>query len=105
MREIVGFLLEDAGYEVQLASNGPEALAMLDEWDPSAAVIDYMMPGMNGFELGEQLKARRPNIHVVMTTANGSRPPERSRLDEFGIAHYVTKPFAKADLLKAMPPA
>lgn len=102
MREIVAFLLEDAGYEVRLACSGPEALEVVAGWIPTAAVVDYMMPEMDGFELSQKLQVACPGVHIVMTTANGSRPPNRERLDALGIAHYVTKPFTKAELLQAV---
>ena len=51
-------LIRLSGHEVRTARSGPEALALLDGWDPDVAVLDLMMPGMDGYELARRLCGR-----------------------------------------------
>ena len=68
-------LLDAAGYSVLTASSGAEALGMLAEGtDVDLVVLDYLMPGMNGDELAEKLRQRRPNLRLIAVSAVGQLP-------------------------------
>jgi two-component system response regulator AtoC len=83
-------LLSARGHEVLTASSGAEALSHLDEAD--VVVTDMAMPGMNGLELLEQVKARDTAVPVIVITAHGS---ERAAVEAMkkGAYDYLTKPF------------
>jgi DNA-binding response OmpR family regulator len=62
--------LEDEGYEVRVASNGEEALAVLDGFNPDVVTLDVKMRGgIDGIETLRTIKARRPSLPVILCTA------------------------------------
>jgi CheY-like chemotaxis protein len=68
-------LLEDAGFSVLTAASGEQALAMLEQGATAdIAVLDYSMPGMNGEELSQQLRARFPKLRLVAASGNDLPP-------------------------------
>jgi len=94
------YLLETAGYEVFAATEGQEALQLADQYQPDLAVLDVMMPGMNGFELARQLRAKAAfaKLRIVFLTARGATQ-DRSEGYRSGAELYLTKPFDNATLL------
>jgi len=80
-------------YEVALASSGPEALLLAEEWSPDIILLDVMMPGMDGYEVCRRLKnnSRTAHIPVVMVTALVD-PVERVRGLEAGADDFLSKP-------------
>lgn len=69
IRHNVRDILEDLGYEVGLAPDGAAALELADSSDYDIALLDYMMPGMNGVELYQQLRRLQPEMVAIMITA------------------------------------
>ena len=53
-------------YEVSLASSGPEALAVAGRWSPDVILLDVMMPGMDGYEVCQRLKANPATVKTRM---------------------------------------
>jgi two-component system alkaline phosphatase synthesis response regulator PhoP/two-component system response regulator VicR len=92
--------LTRAGYRVQIAYNGEEALARIAEERPDLVVMDVMMPRMDGFEALKQLKSNpaTEDLRVVMLTA---RSQDEDVFEGYGRgAHwYVPKPFEPEELL------
>jgi len=90
-------------YEVELASNGPDALAMAARWAPDIVLLDVMMPGMDGYEVCRALKADPATAHipVVMITALVD-PAERVRGLEAGADDFLSKPVDDATLFARM---
>jgi len=86
-------------YEVELAANGPDALAKAQAWAPDVILLDVMMPGMDGFEVCRRLKADPATAHlpVVMVTAL-TEQPERVRGLEAGADDFLSKPVDDAAL-------
>ena len=79
VREIVGEILADAGYDVRLAADGRQGLALaVDAPRPAAMVLDLVMPVMTGNELFKHLKhdVRTKDIPVVIITSDASRAPK-----------------------------
>jgi len=72
MREILETLLAREGYEVRLASSGDEGVELAKSHAFDAAIIDVMMPGMNGLETLAELKKLDDDMPVVMVTAFAS---------------------------------
>jgi CheY-like chemotaxis protein len=88
-------------YVLHFAHSAAEALERLDRGlEPQRIVIlsDINMPGMDGFALLREIKARRPDLPVIMLTAYGDEE-RRRRAAEYGAAEFVTKP-VDFDLLK-----
>jgi CheY-like chemotaxis protein len=96
-------LLQTAGYSVLEAKTGEEALALVEEGKPDAIFLDLRMPGMDGWDVLAELRARGylERIPVIVLSAHGS-PGRVEQSLELGAKAYVRKPFRKADLTRAL---
>lgn len=83
-------ILERQGFETILAATGPEALEKLS-MNPDVVVLDINMPGMDGHETLERVKAIQPDLPVIMLTGHGGMPSARSALAQ-GAFDYLAKP-------------
>jgi len=92
IRELVADYLSDEGYTVLQAKNGRDALNLLREQAVDLVVLDVMMPGMNGFEVCEELRTFSSTL-VIMLTAKSEDEDKLSGY-ECGVDDYVTKPFS-----------
>ena len=86
----IQMLLESDGYQVMVAANGLEALAVIADQMPDIVVTDLQMPEMNGLELVSEIKARYPALPVILTTAVGSESIAAKAL-HLGATSYVPK--------------
>jgi diguanylate cyclase (GGDEF)-like protein len=94
-RRLLQVSLGHSGYRVTVASNGAEALRVLDEQDgPRLAVLDWMMPELDGVEVCRTIRtrARESYVYIVLLTARGYRDEIVHGL-EAGADDYITKPF------------
>ena len=97
IRELVRFYLDKAGFDTIEAANAEEALDIVENQYIDLAVVDIMMPGMDGFELVEQMRQYR-EFPVIMLTAK-SQSKDKLRGFSLGIDDYVTKPFDTDELM------
>ena len=98
--EIASFLkrgLVYEGYTVDTASDGTEALAKAREREPDLVILDVMMPGIDGVEVGKRLR-RASDIPILMLTAKATVADRVAGLDS-GADDYLVKPFAFDELL------
>jgi DNA-binding response OmpR family regulator len=97
--ELVSFRLERAGYEVVTARDGAAALATAQERRPDLAVLDVMMPGLNGYEVTQRLRAddATRDIPVILLTAR-VQEADVNRGFEAGADDYLRKPFSPQEL-------
>ena len=97
--QLVSFRLERAGYTVVTAADGQQALAAAREHHPDLAVLDVMMPGLNGYEVTRQLRAdaATAQIPVILLTAR-VQEADVSRGFEAGADDYLRKPFSPQEL-------
>ena len=86
-----------AGYDVEMAANGDEALALLAERAPDAIVLDVLMPGVDGIEVCKRLRAAGDHTPVLMLTARDAVGDRVAGLDA-GADDYMVKPFALQEL-------
>jgi DNA-binding response OmpR family regulator len=95
------FLMKRAGFEVEVARNGREALAALEGAAPDLLLLDVMMPEFDGYAVCERIRARPEwnGTKIVMLTARG-REAERERGLALGADAYVTKPFSTRELVE-----
>jgi two-component system OmpR family response regulator len=96
IRELVRKILQNGGFETIEAVDGRDALIKSDECD--CAVVDVMMPKMDGFELVEKLRKYCENLPVLMLTAK-SGLPDKVKGFSLGADDYLTKPFEGEELL------
>jgi len=93
---MISAVLEDAGYESIIAESGKSALEIVARRQIDAAVLDLMMPGMDGRELMNRLKKKIPDVPIIFLTAHGSIPSAVEAIKE-GAADYLTKPLPHVD--------
>ncbi len=86
----IQMVLERDGYRVSLANDGLDALRAIEQERPDIVVTDLQMPNMNGLELVSEIKARYPNIPVILATAVGSETIASAALQK-GASSYVPK--------------
>jgi two-component system response regulator MprA len=100
VRESLRRALELEGYEVELAADGQEALALLDSGasEPDALLLDVLMPRVDGLEVCRRLRRAGSRLPVLMLTARAEVENRVEGLDA-GADDYVTKPFALEELL------
>jgi DNA-binding response OmpR family regulator len=101
--ESLRFLLERAGFEISVASDGRQALDMALEQQPAVLVLDLMLPELDGYEVLRQLRAdpKGEKLPVLMLTAKGQRIDRETAL-ECGADRFMTKPFANAEITAAV---
>lgn len=86
-------VLSAKGYAVITAANGPEALEKLAHEDYDAVFTDIRMPGMDGLEVAQRIKATQPWMPVVIVTGYGS-PWSEARAKEIGVSGFLHKPLS-----------
>lgn len=91
-------LLEKRGVETLTATNGSDALALLDEKPTDVVILDVKMPGMDGVEVLRRIKQKHPLVEVIMLTGHGSVESAVEGL-KLGAFDYVMKPMDIPDLL------
>lgn len=91
----IGLRLE--GFVVSEAPDGEHALDWLEAHEPDLAIVDLMMPGINGLDLARRVRMRRPDVRVVLTSAYhlSERQLERAGV---GVIAFVPKPYSMDEL-------
>lgn len=99
IRELIAFTLRFAGFDVELASNGEDAVKKVPQMQPDLILMDVRMPRMTGYQACDALKKQpeTKDIPVVFLSAKG----QESEIDEglrAGAMDYILKPFAPDEL-------
>jgi DNA-binding response OmpR family regulator len=99
IRALIVFRLERAGYEVLSAADGETALQLATEHRPDLAVLDVMMPKLDGYELTQRLRAQEETsrMPVILLTAR-AQEADVARGLEAGADDYIKKPFSPQEL-------
>lgn len=95
--KMVAFLLSQEGYEVITADNGLDALRLIEEKVPDLAILDVMMPGLDGFQLTQRIR-RTMHLPIIILSAKGETSDRVTGLD-LGADDYLAKPFEPSELL------
>ncbi|MCC7416323.1 MAG: sigma-54-dependent Fis family transcriptional regulator [Acidobacteria bacterium] len=98
MREILETLLTREGYDVRLASSGAEGLELARALPFDAAIVDIMMPGLDGIATLDELKRIDEDLNVIILTAFASVESAIAAM-KTGAFDYVTKPFKNDEVL------
>ena len=97
-RELVCARLAGWGYEVIVTQNGTDAMKALRSKDaPALAILDWMMPGMDGVTICRSLREVNRTIYIILLTARGSKESVLEGLGA-GADDYLIKPFDKDEL-------
>ena len=102
LRRVISTNLELAGYNVEISTDGEDALSRVEDALPDLILLDVRMPVLDGFATARRLRAH-PNptvasVPIVMLTARGE-PEDKILGFEAGADDYITKPFGPAELL------
>lgn len=96
IRHVLQSVLEERGCEVRTAGSAEESLDLLDGWVPSVALLDVVLPGMNGIQLLEHIRQRSRDTEVLMMTSHSSAETAVKAL-QCGAHDYLEKPFDDLD--------
>lgn len=96
---LLKILLEEEGYQVEVADSGHAALAKIEAQPPDLVLLDVMMPDMSGFEVTRQIRQNRqlPFIPILLITAHDQ--PKASEGFEVGADGFLRKPIESEELL------
>ena len=97
------FLLKNEGYQVRKSLNGVEALKAMEQYIPDILVLDVMMPGMDGFEVAQKVRAlpQYNNTRIIFLTAKGTQA-DRFKGYSNGAEVYLTKPFDNDEFISTI---
>jgi len=95
--ELLRLYLTKEGFEVTIAHNGTKAMELFALVCPNLAILDIMLPGMDGFQLCRNIRSMG-NVPIIMLTAKGETFDKVSAL-EFGADDYMVKPFDGKELV------
>jgi len=95
---LLKFSLERSGYNVIVVNNGIEALEVLDSFIPDLLITDLLMPGMNGFELLEEVAKRKIQVKTIVLALQKSDEDILRSLG-FGAMDFIQKPFSPREVV------
>lgn len=97
-KEAMRFLLENSGYQVEFAHDGPAAINTAQYLRPDLILLDIMMPGMDGYQVARTIKAQKHLSHIPLVALTARAMNEdREKAKEAGFDDFLTKPFAMDD--------
>jgi PAS domain S-box-containing protein len=98
-RDVLIQMLTPRGFLTRQARNGHEALALYDEWDPHAVLMDIRMPEMDGYEATRRIKARpaEERVPVIMISASAMNETKQEAMAN-GADGFIRKPFKEDEL-------
>ena len=101
--ESLTFLLERAGFDIAVETDGRQALRAALADAPDILILDVMLPELDGYEILRQLRAdyRAKTLPILMLTAKGQREDRETAL-ECGADLFITKPFSNSDIVAAV---
>lgn len=99
--ESLSFILGRAGFDIETAVDGVEALQRLRRQIYSALILDLMLPGINGFDVLRSVRSDRvlKDMPVIVLTAKG-QAADRQAAETIGATAFITKPFSNAEIVQ-----
>ncbi len=98
IRKLMQVVLERQGFNVYTASDGEQALKLIDQVKINLAIVDIMMPNMDGYEFTKTLRDGNEDLSVLMVSAK-QLPEDRKKGFVAGIDDYMTKPVDNEELV------
>lgn len=102
--EALGELLRSYGYSVCCARSAIDALAVAEVQQPACVLLDLGLPGIDGCELAQRLRAGHGDGLVLIAITGWSRQADRDRAEEAGVDFVLVKPLTTAALQRFLPP-
>jgi two-component system CheB/CheR fusion protein len=102
IRSSLRWILEQEGFRVQAAGDGPAALAALDQGCPDVALVDIGIPGMSGYQLARRIRQRDGRRPYLIALTGYGRPGDRQAALEAGFDNHLTKPFDPRELARLL---
>lgn len=104
MIELIRIILESKGFQVEGAAGGAEGLQKIREGKPDLVLLDLMMPGVDGWEVYQQMKADETtrDIPVIVVTAKAQNIDKVLGLQIARVDDYIAKPFSPEELLRSV---
>jgi signal transduction histidine kinase len=90
--QTLSMLIKLSGHDVSVAHDGPTAISMIDICKPQVVVLDIGMPGMNGYEVAEQVRATKHKQTLLIGISGYGRDEDLARARAAGFDHYLVKP-------------
>jgi two-component system response regulator MtrA len=97
LAEMLGIVLNGAGFEVDLVNSGDQVMTIFDQHEPDLVLLDVMLPGLSGIEVCKLIR-EKSMVPIVMLTAKGDSYDVVNGL-EAGADDYVVKPFNPSELV------
>ncbi len=97
VRTVFSDVLKRVGYQVKAVEDGQEAIKEVEEKTYNLALVDLRMPTMDGIEILENIKKRKPQIPVIIYTGHGSITTAVEAMRK-GASDYLNKPFSPEEL-------
>jgi len=94
LRQMVAYVLREAGYDIAEAANGEDALKIIPDFGPDLVVTDMYMPGIDGICLAEKIRAmpaHKVTPILVLSTDSSQEAKQRGRAS--GVTGWIAKPF------------
>jgi two-component system response regulator MtrA len=98
LAEVLGIVLNNAGYEVDLVNRGDEALEVFHSQNPDLILMDVMLPGVDGVELVRQIR-QESMVPIIMTTARGETSDKLAGLEAGADDYLVKSQYQEPELL------
>ncbi len=99
-RNLLERMLVPAGFELRIANDGAEAVALCKEWSPQLVLLDLRMPIMDGFEATRQIRAEHGSTVKILALSAGVFAENRQQALDAGADMFLGKPFRQGDLLE-----
>ena len=97
-QSVIEAMLRSLGFEVDLATDGEQAVTLATEKNYAAILMDCRLPHMDGYQATRCIRLHQADVPIIALTAN-ALPGDRERCLEAGMNDYLSKPFKRADLL------
>ena len=95
----IEYNLKREGLDVRVAPTGEEGVTLVKAWDPALVILDLMLPGIDGYQVLERIRADGSRVPVMILTARGEES-DKVRGFRLDADQYVTKPFGLLELLE-----
>jgi len=101
LREVVGEFLSGHSFTVDMAESGEQAMSMFEPGKYRMAILDLVMPGMNGLQLMEKIMEQDSKVYCLIMTGYPTIDSAYKAMVD-GVSDYIIKPFQLSELLEAV---